>query len=170
QVFVFHSGMVTNPIRILTAHLSVLFGFLQGEPITLPLRQLRVPLALDNQTLNFIVDSGSAARFAIYGPWYEGVYGVGSCSNLKTGCYFCPEHSPCDDVMRRRKIRVRFGSGEVYRYVMHSLTLNVGNKTIQGIRLGLVVGYTRTLDINFPICAYLGLSMGREDGLPTFLE
>ncbi|KAF4743710.1 hypothetical protein FOZ63_026647 [Perkinsus olseni] len=163
--------MLVISIFSAAAHVALLAASVHGEPIALPLTKSYVPLKLDNQTVNLIVDSGSTASFAIYGPWYEGLHGVGSCSNLTTGCYFCPKHNPCEDIFSRGRRRVRFSGGEVFRYVQHRVTLGLGeNKTALDFGFGLVIGYNNTSGKTDKVLGNLGLSVGLR-GLPeTFLE
>ncbi|KAF4692762.1 hypothetical protein FOZ60_012665 [Perkinsus olseni] len=137
---------------LLGGHLS---PSLQLNPISLPLTEGRVPLILDGQVLGFDVDSGSARSVAFYGPSYEKKYG---------------EDNPCDDILSRKKRLVIYGDGDFYKYVDHTVTLRIDNRTIRDFKFGLVVKYrfeSRLRGIPAPI---LGISIGRASIPETLLE
>ncbi|KAF4699847.1 hypothetical protein FOZ63_031283 [Perkinsus olseni] len=140
----------------------------EPEPITLPLTSGRVPLSFDGQALNFELDSGSAMSFAFFGPLYEKAYGKGSCQRSRYGCYVCPSDNPCDDILSRERWEEEFSDGEIYEYVEHAVTLSVGNHTIEGFKVGLVVEYP-THYRRTP-SAMLGFSIGNGIIPETFLE
>lgn len=138
-----------------------------GEPIVLPLAEGLVSVSLDGQTLNFEADSGSARSYAFYGPSYEETFGRGSCDKSLYGCYFCPPEKPCDDLLSRRRFRAIYGSGTIYNYVEHTVTIDIGNHTLENFSFGLVLEFS---NIGRRPMALLGLSLGRDNLPDTILE
>ncbi|KAF4676662.1 hypothetical protein FOL47_005613 [Perkinsus chesapeaki] len=143
----------------------------KASHITIPFADNRVSLALDGQYANFMIDTGSARSFAIYGPEYERRNGEGSCKHVGV-CYFCLPDSPCHDIFERKKWNVRFSDGDVYTYVEHTVSLKIGEVTIKDFKIGLAIDFynDREDQMTVPVCGQLGLSYGRK-GIPeTFLE
>ncbi|KAF4660074.1 hypothetical protein FOZ61_004263 [Perkinsus olseni] len=141
--------------------------FVKPEPISLPFTRGHVALTLDGQILNFWVDSGSARSFAFYGPVYEEVFGKDSCGRSPYGCYFCPPENPCDDILSRKVWTVALGSDDLYKYVKHTVTLGIGNYTLENFSFGLVMKHPSRHRTS---AALLGLSLGRSTIPETFLE
>ncbi|KAF4743669.1 hypothetical protein FOZ63_019527, partial [Perkinsus olseni] len=115
--------------------------------------------------------------YIVYGGWYESIYGLGSCQYLRTGCYFCPPTNPCNlTTLLSQKIHsVYFGSGHSVDFVIRNVTMKVGEREIENLQMGLVVGCTRAQSGLQPY-ALLGLSIpsrsSAEGGavMPPFLK
>ncbi|KAF4671208.1 hypothetical protein FOL47_001654 [Perkinsus chesapeaki] len=138
-----------------------------AEVITLPITEGYIPLTLDGQKTNVIMDTGTARSFVIHGPSYEKKNGEGSCSRLLSGCYFCPIENPCNDILERKRWTVPYETGGVYEYVEHSLTLTIGSIIIKHFTIGLAINHS---DNNCTPQGFLGLSFGRRYLPETALE
>ncbi|KAF4676660.1 hypothetical protein FOL47_005611 [Perkinsus chesapeaki] len=143
----------------------------KASHITIPFADNKASLALDGQYANFMIDTGSARSFAIYGPEYERRNCEGSCKHVGV-CYFCLPDSPCHDTFERKKWNVRFSDGDVYTYVEHTVSLKIGEVTIKDFKIGLAIDFYNREgeEMAHPAHGQLGLSYGRK-GIPeTFLE
>ncbi|KAF4716333.1 hypothetical protein FOZ63_012793 [Perkinsus olseni] len=158
--------------HVLQGCVGLFIASVEAEPISLPVTEEYVPLTVDDQTLNFRVDTGSARTFAIYGPMYEERHGKGSCDEIPSKCYFCPTNVSCDDIYTRKRWAVssRDGDRYEYEYVQHNVTIALGNETVPDFELGLVVKYGNIHGIHKSAYGLLGLSVGRGNIPETFLE
>ncbi|KAF4709050.1 hypothetical protein FOZ63_003100, partial [Perkinsus olseni] len=118
----------------------------------------------DGHNINLKVDTGSPMTYLVYGGWYESVYGRGSCKDLISGCYFCPPTDPCDlDTLLVQRIhKANYIGGHSVMLVKRKVTLEVGERTVDNLEIGLMVGST-LVERGLQPYAMLGLSLPRLD-------
>ncbi|KAF4655320.1 hypothetical protein FOL47_009482 [Perkinsus chesapeaki] len=138
-------------------------------PISLPLADNTITLSLDGQYIKLLTDSCSSATLVVYGPEYERLHGVGSCKTFGS-CYFCSTENPCNDLLQRKNSTGEFGDGDVYIYVEHTLSLDIGNITISDFEVGLVIYSYNVYEEKPHVASILGLAFGLSEHPPTFLE
>ncbi|KAF4755864.1 hypothetical protein FOZ62_009619, partial [Perkinsus olseni] len=118
----------------------------------------------DGHNINLKVDTGSSETYLVYGGWYESVYGRGSCKDLISGCYFCPPTDPCDlDTLLTQRIhKAIYIGGHSVMLVKRKVTLEVGERTVDNLEIGLMVGST-LVERGLQPYAMLGLGLPRLD-------
>ncbi|KAF4695750.1 hypothetical protein FOZ60_003345 [Perkinsus olseni] len=111
-----------------------------GKPVTFPVEDDHVEMEIDGQELTLLLDTGSNAILVNDGVWYEGKYGKGTCGDPRAACYFCPGRRTCLDA-GMSVFGLRFVQGQVFRFVLRSGSITLGERSIDGVEFGVVVDF-----------------------------
>ncbi|KAF4685515.1 hypothetical protein FOZ60_006502 [Perkinsus olseni] len=105
-----------------------------------------VTVNLDGQRINLLLDSNFFEISVVDGDWYERAYGEGACRKRQnSGCYFCPEHAPCDFDNDSSLSTTRFDGGLVIRTISRSGSLELDGQNVDLIfKVSRPVGSNRT--------------------------
>ncbi|KAF4689522.1 hypothetical protein FOZ60_001575 [Perkinsus olseni] len=110
--------------------------------LTVPIENGLVTVKVDGQEMKLLLDSGSDKFLVNDGVWYEEKYGKGACDDPRAACYFCSRTAACF-APTSAVYNASFADGDVVEYVIHSGSVRLGDRTVEGIEFGIVVNSIR---------------------------
>ncbi|KAF4689519.1 hypothetical protein FOZ60_001572 [Perkinsus olseni] len=97
-----------------------------GKTVTVPVEDDHVRVAFDGRELKLLLDTGSNAILVNDGVWYEGKYGEGRKTCLDADMSV---------------LGLNFVEGQVYRFVLRSGSITLGEHSIDDVKFGVVVDF-----------------------------
>ncbi|KAF4706738.1 hypothetical protein FOZ62_017262 [Perkinsus olseni] len=113
-----------------------------SSSLTIPVENGFVTVKVDGQEMKLLLDSGSEKFLVNDGVWYEEKYGKGACKDPRAACYFCSRTAACF-APTSAVYNASFADGDVVEYVIHSGSVTLGDRTVEGIEFGIVINSIR---------------------------
>ncbi|KAF4706931.1 hypothetical protein FOZ63_003707 [Perkinsus olseni] len=113
--------------EILCIGLAAVLSSGEKKTVTVPIDDDHVKVEIDGRELTLLLDTGSNAVLVNDGVWYEGKYGKGRRTCLDANMSVFGQ---------------RFVQGQVFRFVLRSGSITLGEHCIDGVKFGVVVDFT----------------------------
>lgn len=101
-----------------------------GKSVTLPVTQGRVPITINNQKMELVLDSAFWGILVIDGDWYEHERGKGACEKDRRDCYFGTRDKFRHSQQSDKPHPIYFGLNKTYACKRRSGELVLGDQNL----------------------------------------